>query len=55
VTAPEDEQVKVDIWNWWDADLQPAQLRQAERERRRTYRAVFHVATGRAVQLADQG
>lgn len=56
--APEepeaDERVELDIWSWKDDLLQPMQLVQVERERRRTYQAVAHVhaAQARVVQLA---
>lgn len=50
---PEDERVRVDIWNWKDPYLQPMQLEQAEDERERSYRAVVHLdEERRVVQLA---
>src|SRR5690606_32458129 len=48
---PEDERVKLDVWNWRDPFIQPMQLVQAERERRRSYAAVVHLRDGRIVQL----
>ncbi len=51
-STPENERVRVDIWNWRDPQIQPQQLRQLEQERRRNYRAVVHLADRRAVQLA---
>lgn len=51
----EEEQVKVDIWNWKDPLLQPMQLVQKSREEKRTYRAVVHLAdNNRVVQLASE-
>jgi len=47
----EDEKVKVDIWNWKDPYLQPMQLKQADKERKRSYLAVVHLDRGRVVQL----
>ena len=44
--------IKVDIWNYKDAELQPMQKVRAEQELKRTYRAVFHLADKRFVQLA---
>ena len=52
-STPEDERVRVDIWHWQDAELQPMQLRRAEQARRRNYLAVLHLAAHRVVQLAD--
>src|SRR5262249_27232276 len=46
------EPVRVDIWNYKDAELQPMQKVRAEEERKRTYRAVFHLPDRRFVQLA---
>lgn len=48
----EEERVKLDIWHWRDPYIQPMQLLQADRERRRTYLAVVHLETGDVVQLA---
>ncbi|MEJ2186220.1 MAG: prolyl oligopeptidase family serine peptidase [Gemmatimonadota bacterium] len=48
-----DEEVKVDVWNWKDPLIQPMQLIQADRERRRGYRAVVLLNRhDRIVQLA---
>jgi dienelactone hydrolase len=44
--------VKVDIWNYKDPELQPMQKVRADQEKKRTYRAVFHLADKRFVQLA---
>jgi dipeptidyl aminopeptidase/acylaminoacyl peptidase len=52
-STPEDEQVRVDIWHWQDAELQPMQLRRAEQARRRSYLAVLHLAANRVAQLGD--
>ena len=50
----DDEKVVLDVWNWKDPLLQPMQLRQLDNEKKRTYRAVVHLADGRVVQLADE-
>ncbi len=52
-STPEDEQIKVDVWHWQDAELQPMQLRRVEQTRRRNFLAVVHLPAGRVVQLAD--
>ena len=51
----DDEKVVVDVWHWKDPLLQPMQLVQLDQEKKRTYRAVVHLAAGRVVQLADEG
>lgn len=50
--ADEEEQAKLDIWHWQDPLLQPQQLLQAEAERKRDYRAVYHTKAKRISQLA---
>jgi dipeptidyl aminopeptidase/acylaminoacyl peptidase len=45
------EPVKVDIWHYKDPELQTVQKAKAEEERKRSYRAVYHLAAGRIVQL----
>jgi len=46
--------IKVDIWNYKDAEIQPMQKVRAEQEKKRTYRAVFHLADKRFAQLATR-
>ena len=51
----DDEKFKVDVWNWKDPYLQPMQLVNAEREKKRGYLAVIHLDKGnRFVQLATK-
>jgi len=52
-STPDDERVRVDVWHWQDAELQPMQLRRVNQERRRNYLAVAHLDRSRVVQLAD--
>ncbi len=54
-TAPDDEQVSVDVWNWKDPYLQPMQLVQLEEERKRTYAAVVHLDGATAGRVAQLG
>jgi dipeptidyl aminopeptidase/acylaminoacyl peptidase len=51
---PEDapEPLKVDIWSWKDAELQPMQKVRADDEKKRSYLAVIHLKEKRFVQLA---
>jgi dienelactone hydrolase len=46
--------IKVDIWNYRDPELQTMQKVRAEDEKKRSYRAVYHLKEKRFVQLADQ-
>lgn len=50
----EEEKVVVDIWSWTDPLLYPMQKQQADAEKKRTYRAVVHLADGRVIQLANE-
>ncbi len=51
-TLTGDEKVSVDIWNWKDPLLQPQQLKELEKEKKRTYSAVYFPDKNRSVQLA---
>jgi dipeptidyl aminopeptidase/acylaminoacyl peptidase len=44
--------IKVDIWNYRDAELQPMQKVRAEEEKKRNYRAAFNLVDKHFVQLA---
>ena len=48
----EEPKAKLDLWHWQDPLLQPQQLLQAERERRRDYRAAYDLRTKKLLQLA---
>jgi dienelactone hydrolase len=45
--------IKVDIWNYKDAELQPMQKVRAEEEKRRNFRAVINLADKKFTQLAS--
>jgi dienelactone hydrolase len=45
--------VRLDIWHYNDEYLQPQQLRNLDRELKRSYLAVLDIATGRMTQMAD--
>ncbi len=54
-TLLDDEKVELDVWNWQDPLIQPMQKLEADRERKRTYRAVALLDRGGAiVQLATE-
>ena len=48
----DEDVVKLDVWHWQDPQLQPQQLLEADRERKRDYRAVYVLETEKLVQLA---
>lgn len=50
----EEKVVKVDIWHWKDPLLQPHQLKQLDKERKRSYLAVVHLDSGKLAQLATE-
>ncbi|HVI49106.1 MAG TPA: prolyl oligopeptidase family serine peptidase [Chitinophaga sp.] len=48
------EVAKVDIWNYKDDYLQPMQLKNADKELKRSYTAVYYPASKRVLQLGDK-
>lgn len=48
----EKKQAKLDVWHWQDMFLQPQQLLQVQRERNRSYQAVYDVSKRKMMQLA---
>jgi len=52
--ASSDDKVSVDLWHWKDDYIQPMQKVRAEQDRNRSYRAVFHISSGKCVQLGDE-
>ena len=51
--AAADDKVLADLWHWKDDYVQPMQKVRAAQDRVRTYRAVYHIADHKLVQLAD--
>ncbi|MFP4488628.1 MAG: hypothetical protein ACLFN1_04930, partial [Bacteroidales bacterium] len=49
-----DEKYKLDVWSWHDPLLQPQQKQQLQREKKRTYDAVYHIDDKKMVQLATE-
>lgn len=48
-----DEKVKLDIWSWHDAKIQPEQLKSQRGDRNKAYLTVLH-EDGKVVRLANQ-
>lgn len=53
-SLPEDEKVSVDVWKWDDPWIQPMQKVQADKERKRSYQAVYLLLQKKMIQLADE-
>ncbi|WP_238430033.1 alpha/beta hydrolase family protein [Chitinophaga agri] len=48
------EVAKVDVWNYLDDYLQPMQLKNLDRELKRSYQAVYYTGSEKILQLADK-
>ena len=53
-TLTDDEKVSVDIWNWQDDLLQTQQLKELDREKKRTFTSVYYPDSDLFVQLATE-
>ncbi|RUT73046.1 alpha/beta hydrolase family protein [Ancylomarina longa] len=53
-TLLEEEKYHLDVWNWKDPLIQPQQKVQAEKEKKRTYLAVFQTKDQKIIQLANK-
>lgn len=47
------DMAEVDIWHWQDDRLQPQQLVRLDNDRRRTYKAAWHIEPNTFVQIED--
>ncbi|MCK9612919.1 MAG: prolyl oligopeptidase family serine peptidase [Bacteroidales bacterium] len=52
-TLLEEEKVKLDLWSWTDGRLQTEQLKSLDKDKKKTYLAVFSLRDAVMVQLAD--
>ncbi len=52
-TLLDDEKPVLDVWSWKDAELQPEQKINLEKEKKRTYKAVYLIDKAKFVQLGD--
>ncbi len=48
------EPLKVDLWHWKDAELQPMQKLRSEEEKKRSFTAVVHLPDGHFCQLGGE-
>ncbi|RZS96667.1 S9 family peptidase [Cecembia calidifontis] len=53
-TILDEDRVKLDIWGWQDAEIQPMQLRNKTNEERRSYLASYNLKSRRIVTLSDE-
>ncbi|MCH7403370.1 prolyl oligopeptidase family serine peptidase [Belliella kenyensis] len=52
-TILDEERVKLDIWGWQDAEIQPMQLKNKSRELNRSLLATYNLKDKKVIQLAD--
>jgi dipeptidyl aminopeptidase/acylaminoacyl peptidase len=52
-TLLDDEKPVLDIWNWKDKELQPEQKINLDKEKKRTYMAVYLIEKDKFIQLGD--
>jgi dipeptidyl aminopeptidase/acylaminoacyl peptidase len=50
---PDDEKINVQVWHWKDPDLMTVQLKNVEKDKKRSYLAMVEIAKKSIVQLAD--
>ncbi len=53
-TALEEEVPVLDVWTWDEEELQTVQLNNRDRNLKKTYLAVFHINSDKAIQLETQ-
>jgi dipeptidyl aminopeptidase/acylaminoacyl peptidase len=53
-TVPDFEKAGLDVWNYNEDDLQPAQLKNVDRDLKKSYLAVWDVSKNAILQLGDE-
>lgn len=53
-TLIDDEKYHVDVWNWKDKRLQPMQKLNVQRDKKRSYQAMYDIANATFIQLASE-
>ncbi|PSL06280.1 prolyl oligopeptidase family serine peptidase [Cecembia rubra] len=53
-TILDEDRVKLDIWGWQDAEIQPMQLRNKSRDEKKSFLASYHMKSKRIISLADE-
>ena len=49
----DEEKPKLDVWSYTDTEIQPKQLKNAEKEKKKSYLTVYRTDTKKLIQLAD--
>ncbi|MCH7412611.1 prolyl oligopeptidase family serine peptidase [Belliella sp. R4-6] len=52
-TILDEERVKLDIWGWQDAEIQPMQLKNKNREENKSYLAAYNIKDKKIIQIGD--
>ncbi len=52
-TLLDDEKYNLDLWHWNDSEIQPQQLKDLDKEKKKNYTVVYHLKTKNIVQVAD--
>lgn len=52
-TLVEEEKAMLDVWSWTDSRLQPHQLKELEKDKKKSYLALYDIAQSKVIQLAD--
>jgi len=53
-TILKEERVSLDIWGYQDADIQPMQIKQKDRDLKKSFLAAYNISNGKITQLADR-
>ena len=53
-TLLDEDRVSLDIWGWQDLDIQPMQLKNANREKQKSYLAVYALKDKKITQIGDE-
>lgn len=53
-TLTDDEKPKLDLWSWTDIKLQPQQLAELSKEKKRNYIAVWNIELNKVVQVENE-
>lgn len=52
-TLLEEEKARLDIWSWTDKRLQPRQLKQLKKDKKKSYTALYNIENSQVIQIAD--
>jgi acetyl esterase/lipase len=53
-TLLDEEKLKVDIWNWNDGRLQSQQLKELDKDKKKTWTAIYRIPENKIIQIADK-